>query len=182
MENIRMLKDLEIEELKKILFKNDRMLEQISQRISEDLLEQQAEEANLLFGNNHHLWIDIKSHYTSFFLRLKDWEKFIDNLDVEHLNGPGIEKYNEILKDIEEWYQSNFTIGIESNEDLEEKIEQKCEELLLICEKILHEYEETPTSEDILDYFVNNEIEFNDYYVDNNDVICLDIAYTKKFN
>lgn len=179
MNKIRMLKDLEMEELKKILFKNTKMVEEITSAVIQCKMEEQEEYGRLMLGNNFHKYIELRDNYNSFFLRLKDWNEFFNNLDREYLNVEGIEMYNKIKKDIEIYENEEDE---DKRYEQEEQIEKDCELLLKICENILHEFEEYPTDEEIIEHFIYNEIDFYDYYVDNNDVICLDIAYTKKFN
>ena len=179
MSKIRMLKDIEAEELKEILFKNEKMIEKLTSFIIGDKMDQQEEYSNLLFGVDWYRYIEYKDNYNSFFLRLKNWEKFIENLGVDYLNEKGTKKHAEILKDIKKY---------EDEEDEDKKaefygiIENECENLLEICENMLHEFEEYPTNDEILEYFIYNEIDFVDYYVNEANIICLDVAYTEYFN
>ena len=114
--SIRMLKDLEIKEVKEILFKNTKMMEKIASAVIQYKMEEQEECGRLMLGNNFHKYIELRDNYNSFFLRLKDWNKFFNNLDYEYLNIEGVGMYEKIKKDIEIY---------ENEEDEDKRYEQE---------------------------------------------------------
>ena len=88
-------------------------------------MEQQREETELMLGL-YTSGVDIRDHYSSFFLALSDWEKFFNNVNKDYLSEDGIILYNEISKLYEE-YQNTELFDNRYNE-LYEIIENKCKE------------------------------------------------------
>lgn len=175
------LKDMEYEDLKKLIENNKEFIEEHADRLYEDNMFWQEEEGNNMFGNDWYKYIELRDNYDSFYLRLRDWNKFIDNLDSDYLCNKGIELYNYIMEkkkifDSMEPYTDRY-------DNLEEHLENKCEELLEICEGQLHEYEKYPSEDEIVDAIIDCEWYLErEYYTDENmKKICYDVAYTKTF-
>lgn len=184
------LKDMEIEKQVDILFNNEDIRNVLAERYYEDLMWQQQEEGELMLGKDYHKYIDIEDNYNSFFFRLRDRDKFLDNLDKDYLTQEGIDLYDETYKLYEEY--NNMSMYDDADEEQEEryngldlKLDDNCEKLLDICENILHGYENY-TDED-LKWFINDEIEFNHYgkelYIlgDDTSKVYEDVSYTRTY-
>jgi len=160
------LKNMETEALKKLIANNEDFLDIFREQLQNDWGEMQEEESSLMLGTKWTKWIDIKDHYNSFYLILKDWRMFIDNLDKDYLSPEGIAQYEKIIT-----LKNNFDeLNEEEQEEQEEIIENECKKLLSICENILHEYEETPKDYDVINYIIDtDQLMFTDYYTFEND-------------
>ena len=139
-------KEMSTEEKVNIIMNNDELRRKAEEHYYTDLMEQQAENGELMLGKEHWRYIDVRDNYSSFYLVLKDWNKFLDNLDKDYLSQKGIDLYNEIYKLYEEY--NNTDMYSDRFNELEEILEDKCKELLKICEEQLHQYE-TYTDEDL---------------------------------
>lgn len=175
------LKDLNEQELRQLCENNDAFMEQYYERVQEDNMFWQEEESNNMFGKEWHRYIDCHDNYSSFYLRLRDWYKFISNLDSDYLCDEGLKLYDYIMKkknifDNMEPYTNRY-------DNLEEHLEKTCADLLEICEGQLHEYEEYPSFEDVFTNMIDCDwYKEEDYYTDEDmKKIYLDVAYTKEF-
>lgn len=176
-------KDMSTDEKIDIILNNKDLREAVEQQYYEDLMFQQEEESKLMLGDNWGRYISYRDNYSSFFLVLEDWRKFIDNLDSDYLPTEGIKLYKKINKKIVKL--DNLDMYTDKYSDLENEIEMLCKDLLKICEDCLHEYESF-TEEDL-----KEEIRFNleenylyeDYYILDNDKskVYVDISYTKTY-
>lgn len=175
------LKDLSKQELYDLCEKNDNFMEQFYERVYEDNMHWQEEEGKNMLGIEYYKYIDIRDNYNSFYLVLKDWHRFIDNLDSDYLCEEGKELYDYIIKKRDVLY--NMDAYSDNYDNLEEHLENKCKELLKICEEQLHEYEEYPEFTDVFDNMYDCEWYLeDDYYTDENkEKVYVDIAYTKEF-
>ena len=163
----KFIKNMDSEEIKKVLENNNKFYNLVYNDLYENDMEWQYEEGKLLFGENSHKYIDIRDHYSSFYLVLKDAFKFIENLDPTYLCQNGIDLYNEIMKLKKEYENISCDSKEEENRynELEEEIENKCKDLLEICEKQLHEYEKGDYSmDDMIDYIMNNSL-YEEFYI-----------------
>lgn len=180
-------KELNDKEKEKILEKNNKLFEELSNYIYEDKMYCQSEEIEDLFGKDWHRYIAYYDNYSSFYLSIKNWEMFINNLDRDYLTTEGIELYDYIMSkknilDNMEWGTSNYY-------NLEEHLENKSQELLDICESMLHDYENYPDFEECYNYLIDgiydNNVEYCYINVDdkgNTDYILYeDISYTKSY-
>ena len=136
-----------------------------------------------MLGSEHYKYIDIRDYYSSFFLVLKDWRKFIDNLDSDYLPTEGIKLYKKINKKIVKL--DNLDMYTDKYSDLENEIEMLCKDLLKICEDCLHKFESF-TEEDLKENIRFNLEEnylYEDYYILDNDKskVYVDISYTKTY-
>lgn len=180
-------KDLNKEEIKLVLEKNEQLLDEVRQALYEVNMDCQSEDADLILGKNWHKYVEYRDNYSSFYLTLKDWTQFINNVDQDYLTQDGIELYNyindkmKVLDDMD-WHSDNYY-------NLELHIEDKCEELLQLIENMLHTYEEYPDFEDCYNYLLDGIYDNNmeSCYIDvdkkgNTDYILYeDIAYTKSY-
>lgn len=175
------LKDLSREELFDLCIKNDNFMEQFYERVQEDNMFWQEEESNNMFGKEWHRYIDCHDNYDSFYLRLRDWYKFISNLDSDYLCSEGLELYKYIMK--KKKIFDSMTQYTDRYDNLEEHLENTCADLLEICEGQLHEYEKYPSFDEVFDAMYDCEWQLEkDYYTDEkHEKVYLDVAYTKTF-
>lgn len=180
------LKDMETEKRNYIIKLNRKLMEQLQADLYEYEMNTQQEEGELMFGKDSYKYIEIKDHYSSFYLVLKNWRQFIDNLDTDYFSPNGqdelykkiIEK-REKLDNMDDPYSDDFY-------NLEDEIEKDCKELLKLCENQLHEYEQTPNEDDAIQYADEME-RLEDYYIEiredgtSDNVIRLDVSYTETF-
>lgn len=177
--------ELHQEEIRKVLEKNELLFNELSQYLYEDKMYWQEEDADNMFGKNWNRYINFKDNYNSFYLRIIDWEEFINNLDKDYLTQEGIDLYNYIQDKKE--ILNNMELYSENYYNLEEHLEEKSQELLDICEYMLHEYEKYPDFDECYNYIVDNLDLYEDCYINvdkkgNTDYILYqDIAYTKSF-
>jgi len=160
-------KNMDVNEQLDIIINNNTLMNNFEELFYSNLMEQQREETELMLGL-YTPGVDIRDHYSSFFLALSDWEKFFNNVNKDYLSEDGIILYNEISKLYEE-YQNTELFDNRYNE-LYEIIENKCKELLSICEKQLHSYEHY--SEEDVKEELRYHIEIGDYeemYILDND-------------
>ena len=178
-------KDLDVETKIDIILNNDTLYNKVCEEYYEYEMENQYNEGELMLGDSKNNGIEIRDHYSSFYLVLKDWNKFLDNLDADYLCPDGLDLHKEIMKLKEE----HDNIDIVENEDrfneLEEELEEKCKELLSICERQLHEYENY-TKEDVADYIrygLEECGDYEDYYIIDDDYkkVYYDVSYTETF-
>lgn len=177
-------KDLDTETKIKIVMENQNLCDIACNDYYEFSMETQLEEGNLMLGERDN-GIEIRDNYSSFYLILRDWHKFLDNLDSDYLCQDGLDLYNEIVE-LKEEYEN---IDIVENEDrfyeLQEELDNKCEELLKICERQLHEYENY-TIDDVKEWlkfqFEENNL-YEDYYIIDDDLskVYNDVSYTETF-
>lgn len=175
-------KDLDTETKVKIIMENQNLCDKACEDYYEYSMETQLEEGNLMLGERNN-GIEIRDNYSSFYLILRDWHKFLDNLDKDYLCEDGLILYDKIMK-LKEEYENTDMYSDRFNE-LEDDIENYCKELLRICEKQLHQYENY-TKEDVEEYLRFNFDENNlyeDYYIIDNDTskVYHDVSYTDKF-
>lgn len=178
------LKELNDSELKQVIKSNNKLQEEISRILYENNMECQEDEGNLLLGSNWNQYIDIKDNYSSFYLVLRNWREFIDNIDSAYLCEKAIDLYNYIIRK-KEIYENMNPYNDHFN-SLNEHLEKKSKELLKIIEDQLHEYEEFPTDEDIFYYLIDdiNEVYQNCYIIpeEKNYILYEDISYIKRYN
>ena len=175
------LKDMTHDDLKDLISGNEDFISMYAERVHEDNMFWQEEEGKNMFGNEHYKYIDIRDNYSSFYLVLKDWHKFIDNLDKDYLCVEGLELYDYIIKKRDILY--NMSMYSDRYDDLECHLEKKCIELLKICEKQLHEYEEFPSNEEVVNAILDNEWYLDKEYdtYENKHNIYVDVAYTTTY-
>lgn len=176
-------KDLDTKTKINIILNNNDLMELVSQDYYEQNMEQQQEEGELMFGKDSHKYIEIRDNYNSFYLRLLNWCQFIENLDADYLCYKGIDLYSQIMILKNEYDNIDIVENEERFDDLEEELENKCKELLSICENQLHEYEQY--NEEDVKCFLEFELEendlFSDYYIIDDDYSKVYVDITKTF-
>lgn len=179
-------KDLDTKTKIDIVLNNVQLDQKANEYFYEEQMFRQQEDGELMLGKDWYKYIEFHNNYNSFFLTLINWQKFIDNLDPDYLCQDGIDLYNEIIK-LKKEYENIACDTIEEENrynELEEKLENKCKDLLEICEDQLHEYE----NYNIEDYkdFLENEFEYNhlfeEYYIFDNQKQTVYVDLTKCFN
>ena len=178
----RYFKDLDTETKVRIVMNNEDLFNTICNDVYEHNMGMQLEDGNLMLGEKDN-GIEIRDNYSSFFLVLRDWHKFLDNLDSDYLCQDGLDLYSKIVE-LKEEYENTDTYSDRFNE-LEDLLEENCKELLKICEKQLHQYENI-TEDDLKSYLEFNLEEnnlFDDYYIIDNDTskVYNDVSYTETF-
>lgn len=134
----RYLKDMETKEQVEIIMNIEELKCEEADDYYEQLMQQQCDEADLMLGEKWSNYIEYRDNYNSFFLILRDWYKFIDNLDSDYLCSKGIDLYKEIIP-LKDKYD-NVEMYSDEYYDLENRLEEKCKDLLKLCEKQLQEY------------------------------------------
>ena len=176
------INELETEERNKLIKNNIKLIGMLQSDLYECNMFAQEEEAREMFGADSHRYIDIRNHYSSFYLVLKDWRRFMDNLDSDYLSPEAIELYNKTKKYIEKLDSLNEDDT--KYETLYNIIELECIDLLKECEKQLHQYEDYPTEDDAIEYADEME-QLEDYYIEEREdgttdgVIRKDIAFAE---
>lgn len=172
----------------KLLMNNSEFERVVFEHVSQEYYDMQEEDGNLTLGSNWHEYIDIRDNYNSFYLRLKDYNKFFHNLDRDYLCQDGIDLYDKTEKLFKE--RDNMIVDtIESEdrfEELEDMIEKNCIELLEIVENQLHDYEKIDNNdlENWLFDNINDNNLFNELYYYEDDInmkLYEDISYTKEW-
>ena len=182
----RYFKDMETDEKIEIILNVDDLKYKVGDKYYEELMFRQEEEHELMFGKDSYKYIDIRDNYNSFYLVLKDWNKFLDNLDKDYLCNNGLDLYNQIMVLKNEYDNIDMVENEDRYDELEELLEEKCKELLDICEQQLHEYE-TYNDDDLKDY-LSFQLEENNMYEDlyiiddDKTKVYEDIAYTKTYD
>lgn len=180
-------KELSDKEKEKILEKNNKLFDELSQYLYEDKMYWQEEDADNMFGKNWNRYIDLKDNYNSFYLRIINWEEFINNLDKDYLTQEGIVLYNYIQDKKE--VLNNMEWGTDNYYNLEKHLENKSQELLDICESRLHDYEKYPDFNECYNYLLgatyDNTLENCYIIIDDKGstdyILYEDIAYTKSY-
>lgn len=163
-------KDMDVNEQLNIIMNNTKLKSNFEELYYNYLMEQQCCETELMLGKRTP-GVDIKDHYSSFFLVLTDWEKFFNNVNKDYLSEDGIVLYNEISKLYEEY--QNTELFDNRYDELYEILEDKCKELLNICEGLLHNWE-SYSEEDMkeeLKYHIENGDYEKCYIIDNDKTV-----------
>lgn len=178
------INDLDQDRRDNLIKKNRLLIERLQNDLYEQQMFMQQEEGELMLGKEHYKYIDIKDDYSSFFLVLRNWSKFIENLDKDYLCQEGIDLYNKIIEKKKAY--ENTDAYSEEFDRLEGELEEDCKELLDICEKQLHEYESLPSEDDAISYADEME-QLEEYYIEEREdgttdgVIRRDVSYTETF-
>lgn len=183
---LKEIADYENKELLKEIFEHNEELGNNLWNLTWDRnMEQQLEFGNLCLGENSHKYIDIRDHYSSFYLTLKNAEEFVNNIDKAYLTTEEDTLYNECIELLEK--RNNEEYGNDYYWEFDIELDNKAEELLKLIEKDLHAYENVET-EDVFEEFLFQLIENENYgelyYYENDPTYNLyeDISYTKNWN
>lgn len=148
------------DELLKVIFENNERLRDVCGReLYERNMEAQLDYGCLCMGNNYNNYIEIKDYYSSFYLRLRDAEQFINNIDVNYLTTEEVNIYKKAIRSLEK--RNNADFYSEKYNEYENDLEFYAKDLLELIEKDLHKYEDI-SEEDIFTYgFVEELREFD---------------------
>lgn len=170
--------------LKTILDNNSKLKDALYEGKYEYNMDDQLYYGNEILGKDTRKYVDIRDHYSSFYLRLLDADLFLDNLDTTYLTDKQKDLYDEAYS--YKTKKENIEMFTEEYYDCEEKEEKVCEQLLDTIETFLHEFEDV-NEEDVLDYFIFNledDIYYGNLYYYNDDVnfkVYEDVNYTKEW-
>lgn len=171
----RYIKDFKEDELLKLLDENKTLQEHLEQDFYEDQMRWQGDEFEYIFGKDKWNYIDLKDHYNSFYLILKDY-RVIDEINKDYLNEDNIKLYN-IAKDEYQAFISDDNIEYGSDEyyDKEEKLEKLAKDLIKGIEDQLHKlekwysYSREDEKVELIDFYLNcyciNVFENSEYYI-----------------
>ena len=178
------LTDINTEKRNELIKKNQKLENKLLEDLYEYNMFNQEEEGRELLGKDQYKYIDIKDHYSSFFYTLKDWSKFIINIDADYLTTEARAIYEKVCNKIDtldsmDPYCENYDL-------LNQWLFNNTEIVLKDIENYLHTYEEYPDIDDAIQY-ADEMDQLNDYYIEIRDdetsdnVIRRDIAYTETF-
>ena len=150
-------KELDVETKKIYVDKIEELNNRVYNYIYQENMFMQDEELNNMNIKNY---VEVKDHYSSFYLVCNDCLELIKNIDKDYLNNNNLILYNELY--------SLYNKLIELDEDSEEyeklyeKIEEKTNNFVNGITDQLREYE-------TVDYSLINEyIEYNDEFINDN--------------
>lgn len=164
--------------------KNNKLITQLQNDLYASQMDQQSDAFDCIINKEGEKAIQYHDSYNSFFYTLKDWRKFITNIDADYLTEEGRKTYDEIQKTIEEL--DNMNPYSDEFYNLDAELEEKTKDVLQDIETYLHEYEQYPDEDDAIQYADEME-QLNDYYIEEHDdgttdgVIRLDVSYTETF-
>lgn len=180
------LTEMKEEKRNELIKKNSKLIEKLQNDLYEYYMFEQEEEGRYMLGDELHKYIDIKDDYNSFFLVLKDWYQFINNLDADYLAKEEAMDLYKTIKEKQEKLENICDCYSDEFYDLNAEIEEDCKKLLSYCEEQLHTYEQYPDEDDAIRY--NDEMEqLEGYYIEeredgtSDNVIRLDVAFTETF-
>ena len=156
------LKELKEEELREIIINNEEFLDMYKNRLYEDKIEMQWQDCKCILGTNYYNYIDVIDRYSSFYMRIRDYIEFIDNLDKDYLSADVFDSYELAIKTKEKLFME---VNEDKQEELECELEELCNTLLADIEKLLHSYKEYPSDNETYEFIVNN-CYYEDYYTD----------------
>ena len=164
-------------ELEKVLLTHEEFLQFIyNNRMSCDIQDEMLEYINSLFCGNANKIYDVKDHYSSFYLILKNPEMLIESIDKDYLPDFLIELYEETKKIYNNYKDEKYE---EKRNKLYDNFESKSKLLLDKIENILKDYETIPTKESIVEYIISNGLYEGCYYEDNK--IKVDLRHTEEY-
>lgn len=184
MENMKKLylTDIEKDRRDYLIKLNKKLIEMLQADLYKTQMDQQGDASDYLFGKDWHKWIQYNDHYSSFFLTLRDYRKFLVNLDADYLTPDARELYDKTIKklvtlDTLDPYSENY-------DRLEAWIEKNSGIILKDAENYLKDFEDYPSEDDAIRYADEME-RLEGYYIEvwedggSDNVIRKDIAYTE---
>lgn len=175
------INELETEKRNELIKKNQKLINKLQADLYENQMQQQYIESQNIMNDDAINSIEYHDNYSSFFYTLKDWKKFIQNIDADYLNETKT-IYNNIIEKIEtldsmETYDEKYY-------NLDAQLEEETKKVLKEIEDYLHEYEDYPSEDDAIQYADEME-QLEDYYIEeredgtSDNVIRKDIAFTE---
>ena len=179
---MKRLNELDENELKQVFDKNNILKSELYDKQFEMQMDMQEDIGKYLMGSAEK-YIRICDNYNSFYLKLVDGIKFLENINLENLKDYNIttdKEIKEYKKALNYYYHCNY--GSDRFYDWEEKIENIAKGILKELERYLHEFEDIDEAE-VFEMFVEDISEgvYRNYYIKDNDYIVYeDVAYTRK--
>lgn len=178
------LTDIDTEKRNELIKKNSKLTDRLQADLYESNMELQYIDSKNIMDDEARRAIEYHDYYSSFFYTLKDWRKFIINIDADYLTTEAHEIYEKICNKIDTLdsmnpYCENYGL-------LDQWLFNNTEIVLKDIENYLHKYEEYPDIDDAIQY-ADEMDQLNDYYIEIRDdetsdnVIRRDIAYTETF-
>lgn len=176
------INDLEENKRNELIKKNSKLVNKLQGDLYESNMEMQYIDSKNIMNDEALRSIEYHDNYSSFFYTLKDWRKFITNIDVNYLSEEArktadiIYKKIDILDGMDPWS--------ENYNNLEDWLFNKTEEVLKDVEEYLHSYEEYPEEDEAIRY-ADEMDQLNEYYIEEREdgstdgVIRKDIAFTE---
>lgn len=183
---MKKLDELTEDELELVFNKNEKLQAELYEHCYEDNMDFQQEVGEALLDYKSDSF-SIEDYYSSFYLKLKDGEKFLKTtnlrLAVEY-NCITLEDRNEAERLLDKYYNTT-PFNTENYEDVDnitlQEIDVLAEKIMKKIEKYLHTFEDLDGA-DVMQRFIDCEYEYyadNDCYVDDNYIMYGDVAYTK---
>lgn len=178
------INELETEKRNELIKKNSKLINKLQADLYDSNMEMQFIDSKNIMNDEALRSIEYHDNYNSFFYTLKDWRKFIINIDTMYLSEEARKTadiiYNKIdALDSMDPYSDNYY-------NLDEWLFKQTEKVLKDIEDYLHSYEEYPEEDEAIQY-ADEMDQLNDYYIEeredgtSDNVIRLDIAYTECF-
>lgn len=138
---MKKLQELTLDELRQLYSTNSMFQAAVWDDCWEDNMYLQGEESKGIFGENNHTY-EYHDHYNSFYLRVKDYERFVDSIkDTDYLTPDSFELYKKAKELADKWNAMDYDEQDE-NEELYSELEQAADALMASIEKQLHAYED----------------------------------------
>lgn len=178
------INELETEKRNELIKKNSKLINKLQADLYDSNMEMQYIDSKNIMDDEALRSIEYHDNYSSFFYTLKDWRRFITNIEPDYLSEEGRKTadiiYNKIdVLDSMDPYSDNYY-------NLDEWLFKQTEKVLKDIEDYLHSYEEYPEEDEAIEY-ADEMDQLNDYYIEeredgtSDNVIHLDIAYTECF-
>ena len=178
------INELETEKRNELIKKNQKLINKLQADLYESNMDMQYIDSKNIMNDKALESIEYHDNYNSFFYTLKDWRKFITNIDSVYLSEEASEIYKHIMDKIETL--DNMDPYSENYYNLDAHLEEETKKVLKDIEDYLHGYEDYPSEDDAIQYADEME-QLEDYYIEEHEdgttdgVIRQDIAYTETF-
>lgn len=176
------INELETEKRNELIKKNSKLINKLQADLYDSNMEMQYIDSKNIMNDDALRSIEYHDHYSSFFYTLKDWKRFIINIEPDYLSEEARKTANIIYKKIDvldsmDPYSDNYY-------NLDKWLFKQTETVLKDIEDYLHGYEEYPEEDEAIQY-ADEMDQLNDYYIEeredgtSDNVIRLDIAFTE---
>lgn len=178
------INELETEKRNELIKKNQKLINKLQADLYESNMDMQYIDIKNIMNDQALESIAYHDNYNSFFYTLKNWRKFIVNIDSAYLSEEAFKIYNHIMDKLETL--DNMDPYGEQYDNLDAHLEEETEKVLKEIEDYLHGYEEYPSEDEAIEYA--DEMNWlEEYYIEEREdgttdgVIRQDIAYTETF-
>lgn len=179
-----LLNELDTEKRNYYIKLNKKLINQLQSDLYESQMEWQYYESKDIMNDDALRAIEYHDHYTSFYYILRDWRKFIININPEYLDDDIKKTYNTIISKID--ILDSMNLYSKNYNNLNEWLHEQTKKVLQSIEDYLHTYEEYPNEDDAIQY-ADEMDQLDSYYLEFQDdnqtdgVIRLDVNYTECF-